>query len=61
MFEELKTLINHENIQKAKANQRYLNNESSLDEREDNSSDFSLDNELSDRLYAFNLLTQTHT
>lgn len=58
MFEGLKSAINQENKRKISVNQRYLNNDSSLDESGSNNSEDSFENELNNRIEVFNVLTK---
>ena len=57
MFEGLKRAINEENKRRVSADLSYLSNESGLDESRISSED-SFENELNNRIEAFNVLTK---
>ena len=59
MFEDLKTLINQDNVNKIKANQRYLNRDPSNNHSMDSSQEHSYDDEINDRIHVFNMLTNS--
>ncbi len=59
MFESLKTLVNHENVQKIKANQRYLSGDHSNNHSLDSSQENANEDGINDRIQVFNMLTNT--
>lgn len=59
MFEGLKTLVNKENLQKIKANQRYLSGEHSNNHSVDSSPENSNEDDINDRIHVFNRLTNS--
>lgn len=59
MFEGLKTLVNQENLQKIKDNQRYLSGEHSNNHSVESIPEDFNEDDINDRIHVFNMLTNS--